>query len=165
MSYFKAFKFAGRNSANKAIDKLEWREDAYYWLDDLAEISVNKRGKYRVHSTWAQDSSNVAGGAGVGAYIGGVIGLLFGPGGALAGAAAGGAIGGAIGHRENVVFNDPVLDKFAASLLPETSALVIIGDAATVADVTAALAEYEVEVFETELNKEVEKSVREAMKN
>jgi len=165
MSYFKAFKFLGKNSAGNAIDKLEWNSDAYYWLDDLAEISVNKRGKYRVHSTWAQDSSAVPGGIGVGATIGGAIGLLFGPGGALAGAAVGGSIGGAIGHKENVEFNDPVLAKFAASLLPDTSALVIIGDKPTLALVTAALADYEVEVFETELDAAVEKSVKAAMKS
>jgi len=165
MSYFKAFKFLGKNSAGKALDKLEWNSDAYYWLDDVAEISVNNKGKYRVHSTWAQDSSAVPGGIGVGATIGGAIGLLFGPGGAIAGAALGGSVGGAVGHHENVKFNDPVLANFAASLLPDTSALVIIGDKDTLALVTAALAEYQVEVFETELDKEVEKSVKEAMKN
>ena len=165
MSYFKAFKFLGKSSAGDALDKLEWNDAAYYWLDDVAEISVNKRGTYRVHSTWAQDSSAVAGGVGVGAYLGGVIGLLFGPGGAVAGAAIGGSLGGVAGHEENKKFNDPVLDKFAASLLPDTSALVIIGDAVTVAQVTTALAEYEVEVFETEVDEAMEKSVRKAMKN
>lgn len=164
MSYFKAFKFIGKSEAGKALDKLEWNNDSYYWLDDVAEISVNKRGTYRVHSTWAQDSSNVPGGIGWGAIAGGLLGALLGPAGAAAGAAIGGSFGGLVGASINYEFNDPVLDAFAASLLPDTSALVIIGDKATVAAVTVALAEYKIEAFETELSKEAEDSLRKALK-
>jgi len=164
MSYFKAFTFLGKNEARKALDKLEWNDASYYWLDDIAEVSVNKRGTYRVHSTWAQDSSNVAGGIGWGVLLGGLLGALLGPAGAVAGAAVGGATGGAVGASINVEFNDPVLDKFAASLLPDTSALVILGDQATVAAVTAALVEYKVQAFETQLDKDEEKALRAALK-
>jgi uncharacterized membrane protein len=164
MSYFKAFTFAGRSAAGKALDKLEWNDDSVYWLDDIAEVSVNKRGTCRVHSTWAQDSSNVPGGIGYGALVGGLLGSLLGPAGAVAGAAMGGSMGGLVGASLNVEFDDPVLDTFAASLLPDTSALVIIGDASTVAAVTVALAEYEVKAFETELDKEDEKALRKALK-
>jgi hypothetical protein len=90
MSHFKAFTFLGKNEAGKALDKLEWNSDSYYWLDDVAEVSVNKRGTYRVHSTWAQDSSNVPGGIGYGAFVGGVLGAILGPAGIAAGAALGG---------------------------------------------------------------------------
>jgi uncharacterized membrane protein len=164
MSYFKAFTFAGKSAARKALDKLEWNDDSVYWLDDIAEVSVNKKGTYRVHSTWAQDSSNVAGGIGWGAMVGGLLGAVLGPAGAVAGAAMGGSLGGLVGASVNVEFNDPVLDNFAASLLPDTSSLVILGDIATVAAVTTALAEYEVKVFETELDKEAEKTLRKALK-
>jgi uncharacterized membrane protein len=164
MSYFKAFTFAGKSAARKALDKLEWNDDSVYWLDDVAEVSVNKRGTYRVHSTWAQDSSAVSGGIGYGALVGGLLGAILGPAGAVAGAALGGSFGGLVGASVNVEFNDPVLDTFAASLLPETSALVIIGDQTTLAAVTLALAEYEVKIFETELDKEAEKALRQALK-
>jgi uncharacterized membrane protein len=164
MSYFKAFTFVGRSAARKALDKLEWNDDSVYWLDDIAEVSVNKRGTYRVHSTWAQDDSTVAGGVGWGAMVGGVLGAILGPAGAVAGAAVGGSLGGLVGASINVEFNDPILDNFAASLLPDTSALVIVGDLTTVADVTKALAEYEVKVFETELDKDAEKALRKALK-
>ncbi|MBX7110120.1 MAG: DUF1269 domain-containing protein [Chitinophagales bacterium] len=163
MSYFKAFTFSGKNEAGKALDKLEWNNTSYYWLDDVAEISVNKRGTYRVHSTWAQDSSNVPGGIGYGALVGGLIGSLLGPAGTAAGAALGGSMGGFVGASLNVEFNDPVLDTFAASLLPDTSALVIIGDQPTIAAVTAALVEYKVQAFETELDKDAEKALRKAL--
>jgi len=165
MPFFKAFKFEGKNSARKALDKIEDSGNSYDWIEDVAEIYVNKRGTYRVHSTWAQDSSSVAGGIGFGAYLGGIIGVLFGPGGALAGAAVGGSIGGMIGHHVNVKYNDPVLDDFAASLLKDTSALVIIGSEVTLAEFTDELAEYEVVTFETELSEEVEKSLKKALKN
>jgi uncharacterized membrane protein len=164
MSYFKAFTFVGKGAARKALDKLEWNDDSLYWLDDIAEVSVNKKGTYRVHSTWAQDSSNVAGGIGWGAMVGGLLGAVLGPAGAVAGAAMGGSLGGLVGASINVEFNDPILDNFAASLLPDTSALVILGDHVTVAAVTTALAEYEVKVFETELDKDAEKTLRKALK-
>ncbi len=165
MSYFKAFTFDGKSAARKALDKLEWNNDSLYWLDDMAEVSVNKRGTYRVHSTWAQDSSNVPGGIGYGALVGGLLGSILGPAGTAAGAAMGGSMGGLIGASINAEFNDPVLDTFAASLLPDTSALVIIGEPATVAEVTTALAEYKVKVFEKELDKDAEKALRKALKN
>jgi uncharacterized membrane protein len=164
MSYFKAFTFVGKSAARKALDKLEWNDDSVYWLDDIAEVSVNKRGTYRVHSTWAQDSSNVAGGIGWGAMVGGLLGAVLGPAGAVAGAAMGGSLGGLVGASVNLEFDDPILDNFAASLLPDTSALVILGDLATVAAVTTALAEYEVKIFETELDKDAEKALRKALK-
>jgi len=165
MSYFKAFTFQGKNSAGKTLDDLESHNNTWDWFDEIAEISVNKRGTYRVHSTWAQDSAKVPGGIGYGALLGGVIGLIFGPGGALAAAAVGGSIGGLIGHHLNVKFNDPVLDDFAASLLNDTSAIVIIGDKVSIADLTNALAGYDVKIFEGELDEEVEKSLRKAFKN
>jgi uncharacterized membrane protein len=164
MSHFKAFTFDGKSSARKAYDKLEDSNNSWDWFDDIAEISVNKRGTYRVHSTWAQDSSNVPGGIGFGALLGGALGMLFGPGGAIAAAAVEGSVGGLIGHHLNVKFNDPVLDNFAASLLNDTSALVIIGDKLSIAALSEALAEYKLKTFETELDEEVEKALRKALK-
>jgi len=70
----------------------------------------------RVHSTWAQDDSNVAVGTGLGAMTGAMVGLFFGPAGALAGSVAGGSIGALFGASANVAFEDPALDDFANSL-------------------------------------------------
>ena len=165
MSYFKAFTFLGKNAAGKALDKLEWNSDSYYWLDDVAEVSVNKRGTYRVHSTWAQDSRNVPGGIGYGVLLGGLLGSLLGPAGTAAGVAMGGSMGGLIGTTVNLDLNDPTLDTFAASLLPDTSALVIIGDLPTIAAVTAALVEYDCKVFESVLGDDAEKALRKALSN
>jgi uncharacterized membrane protein len=166
MAYFKAFTFDGKRSAQKAFDKIADNLPSYAWYEDgdVAEISVNKSGHYRVHSTWAQDSSNVSGGIGIGAVLGGLIGLIFGPGGALAGAVLGGSFGGLIGETDNIDINDPALDDFAASLVPDSSALIILGDADTVAAFTTELADYEVKTFETEVDKEIIDKIKKAMK-
>ncbi len=166
MTYFKSFVFDGKKSARKAFDKIEDSDASYLWLDegDVAEISVNKSGNYRVHSTWAQDSSNVPGGIGFGALLGGMLGVLFGPAGMIAGAAYGGTIGGLIGADENIEFDDPILDDFAASLLPDTSALIILGDQTTVDEFTEELADYEAKSFLIELDKDAEKALKEALK-
>ena len=166
MPHFKSFTFDGRRSAHKALNKIEDAGTSYIWMEegDVAEISVNNKGHYRVHSTWAQDNSNVPGGIGFGALCGGLIGLIFGPAGALAGAAVGGSLGGLIGHHDNVKFNQPVLDEFAQSLVPDSSALIILGNETAIAEFTAELAAYDVVTFETELDKDLEKALKEAMK-
>ncbi len=166
MTYFKAFTFDGKRSANKALNKMEDSDTSYVWLEDgdVAEISVNSNGHYKVHSTWAQDSDNVPGGIGLGAILGGLVGLLFGPGGAIAGAALGGGVGGLIGDDDNVEFNDPKLDDFAASLLPNTSALIILGDTDVVAEFTTELAEYDVKTFETEVDQATIDAIKGSMK-
>ena len=154
MAYFRTFTFIGKKTADKAFDAIEDNLYTYDWYyeDDVAEISVNKHGHVRIHSTWAQDSSNTPGGIGLGGILGACIGLLFGPGGALAGAATGGSIGGLIGHHENVKFDDPALDDFAASMLPDTSALIYIGDADAVAAFETALADYDFTTYQAEVD-------------
>lgn len=141
MKNFKAVTFDGKKSARKVLDAIEDSTYDYLWIDDLALISINKHGRTRIHSTWAQDSDAVGGGIGLGALTGGMIGMLFGPGGALAGAAIAGSIGGLIGHHENVKFDDPKLDDFAASLVPDSSALILIGPQDIIDEYTAVLAD------------------------
>lgn len=154
MINFKALTYDGKKTARKVLDAIEDSTEAYIWLDDVALISVNKNGHTKVQSTWAQDSRNVSGGTGMGAITGGMLGLLFGPGGALAGAAVGGSIGGLIGHHENVKFDDPVLDNFAASLVNDSSALILLGDEDIVTEFAAAIeiADYESAVYNAVLD-------------
>jgi uncharacterized membrane protein len=163
MTNFKAFTYDGKNTARKVLDVIEDSTATYYWEDDVALISVNKKGRVRVHSTWAQDSSNVPGGISFGAITGGLIGLLFGPGGALAGAAVGGSIGGLIGHHDNVKFDDPALDNFASSLVNDSSALVLLGDDDVVAEFAAAVADYDAAVFDAVLDDEAVTELQDEM--
>ena len=161
---FKAFTFDGKKTARKALDTLEDYTPVYGWIDDVALLSVSKYGSIRIHSTWAQDDSEVGAGLGFGAITGGVIGMLFGPGGALAGAALGGSMGGLIGAADEVDFSDPALDDFAASLNNDTSALILVGEEETLADFVSAVEPYGGEIVETDLDEDDIKALRKAMR-
>ncbi len=161
---FKAFVFDGKKTAGKAFDTLEDYTPAYVWIDDAAVISRSKHGSTRVHSTWAQDDSDVGAGTGLGALTGGLIGLLFGPGGALAGAAVGGSMGALIGASDEIAFDDPKLDEFAASLANDTSALILVGEEAILADFVSAVEPYGGEIIETDLDEKDITALRKALK-
>jgi uncharacterized membrane protein len=161
---FKAFVFDGKRTAGKAFDTLEDYTPAYVWVDDVAEVSRNKHGSIRVHSTWAQDDSDVGAGLGFGAITGGLIGMLLGPGGALAGAAVGGSLGALIGATDEVAFDDPALDDFADSLNNDTSALILVGEEATLADFVSAVTPYGGKTVQVDLSEDDIKALRRAMK-
>ena len=170
MINFKAVTFAGKRTAHKVLNTIEDSHTSYIWMEvgDWASISVNQKGHVRVHSTWAQDSRMVGGGIGLGALLGGFIGFLLGPGGAMAGSAIGGSVGGLIGHHENVKFNEPTLDDFAASLVNDSSALILLGPQSAIDEFTdelAGLTEYEFEAFETALDEAALEALEKAMKN
>jgi uncharacterized membrane protein len=161
---FKAFVFDGKKTARKAFDTLEDYTPVYGWVEDVAEVSCNKHGSIRVHSTWAQDDSAVGAGAGFGAVTGGMLGLMLGPGGALAGAAVGGSLGAMFGAADEIAFDDPALDDFAASLANDTSALVLVGEEATLADYVSAVEPFGGKLVETNLNEDDVKALKKALK-
>ena len=164
MVAFKAVTFKGKKTAAKAFYTMEDYSPEYLWLDDVAVVSCSKHGHLRVHSTWAQDSSGSAG-LGWGAFTGGLIGLLAGPGGALAGAAVGGSLGGLLGLSEDVAFDDPKLDDFAAALDKDTSALILVGEEATLLDFGAAVEPFGGEVIDTNLDEKDVKALKKALKS
>ena len=161
---FKAFVFNGKKTAGKAFDTLEDHMPVYPWIDDAAVVSRNKLGFTRIHSTWAQDDSAVGVGTGVGAVTGALLGVLLGPGGALAGAAAGGSLGAMVGVGDEVAFDDPRLDDFAASLAKDTSALILVGEKPSLADFTSAVQPFGGKVIETNLDDKDVKALRKALK-
>jgi uncharacterized membrane protein len=152
---FKAFVFKGKKTAVKALDTLEDHMPAYTWIDDAAVVSRSKLGIVRIHSTWAQDDTAVGAGAGFGAVTGALLGVLLGPGGALAGAAAGGSMGALFGIGDEIAFDDPRLDDFAA--------LILVGEKATLADFTAAVVPFGGKVIETNLDEKDVKNLRKAL--
>ena len=161
---FKAFVFDGKKTARKAFETLEDYTPAYLWVDDVAELSKSKHGHVRVHSTWAQDDSAVGAGAGLGALTAGTIGLLLGPAGVAAGAVVGGSVGALMGAASNVDFEDPVLDDFVVSLDKDTSALVLVGEEATLADFASAVEPFGGKVVETDLNEADIKALRKELR-
>ena len=164
MYVFKAFVFNGKKTAGKALDTLEDRVPVYPWIEDAAVVSRSKLGITRIHSTWAQDDSAVGAGAGLGAVTGAVLGVLAGPGGALAGAAVGGSMGAMFGIGDEIAFDDPRLDDFAASLAKDTSALVLVGEKATIADFTSAVTPFGGKIIETNLDDKDVATLRKALK-
>jgi len=164
MYAFNAYVFDGKRTANKAFNTLEDYSPGYEWIEDVAEMSRSKHGSIRIHSTWAQDDSDVGAGAGFGAVTGGLLGMLFGPGGALAGAAIGGGIGGLLGASDEVTFDDPRLDDFAAALVNDTSALILVGEEGTLADFGTAVEPFGGKIIETDLNEDDIKALRKALR-
>lgn len=156
MTTFKAYTYTGKKTARTVLNKIEQGPANSIWQEDVALISRNQKGHFKVESNWAQDSSRVGDDVGIGAVTGAILGLFFGPGGALAGAALGSSIGGLIGHHHNVKFNEPVLDDFAASLVNDSSALVFLGTTETIKAFAAAVAdvEYDSAAFDAVLDQE-----------
>jgi len=161
---FKAFVFNGKRTAGKALDTLEDHMPVYPWIDDAAVVSRSKLGFTRIHSTWAQDDSAIGVGTGVGAVTGGLLGMLLGPGGALAGAAAGGSVGAMLGVGDEIAFDDPRLDDFANSLAKDTSALILVGEKASIADFTSAVQPFGGKVIETNLDDKDIAALKKALK-
>jgi uncharacterized membrane protein len=161
---FKAFVFNGKKTAGRAFDTLEDHVPGYPWIDDAAVVSKNKLGFTRIHSTWAQDDSAVGVGAGFGVVTGALLGSVLGPGGAVAGAAMGGSMGAASGAASEVVFDDPRLDEFAAALTKDTSAMILVGEKASILDFTSVVEPFGGRVIETTLNDDDVKTLRKALK-
>jgi uncharacterized membrane protein len=161
---FKAFVFNGKKTAGRAFDTLEDHMPVYPWIDDAAVVSKNKLGFTRIHSTWAQDDSAVGVGTGLGVLTGALVGVLLGPGGVAAGAAVGGSMGAASGLASEVAFDDPRLDDFASSLAKDTSALILVGEKATIADFTSAVEPFGGKVIETNLDDNDIKALQKALK-
>jgi uncharacterized membrane protein len=160
---FKAFVFQGKKTAGKAWSVLEDHMPAYAWIDDAALVSRSKLGITRIHSTWAQDDTAIGAGIGFGAVTGGLLGMLLGPGGAAAGAALGGSVGALFGVTDEIALDDPRLDDFAEALAKDTSALVLIGEAATIADFTAAVLPFGGRIIETNLDEKDIKALKKAL--
>jgi uncharacterized membrane protein len=163
MYVFKAFVFNGKRTAGKAFDTLEDHMPVYTWIDDAAVVSKNKLGFTRIHSTWAQDDSAIGAGTGFGVATGALLGSLLGPGGAVAGAAMGGSVGAASGAASEVAFDDPRLDDFTASLAKDTSALILVGEGASILGFTSAVEPFGGKVIETNLDEKDVNALRKSL--
>jgi len=162
---FVAVVFDGHRTAGKALDTLMDYDPAYGWIDDVAVVSRGKLGATHVHSTWAEDDSDVGAGAGWGLLTGGLIGALLGPGGALAGAAIGGSLGVVGGATEEIVTDDPRLDDFAAALDKNTSALILVGETPTLADFGSVVEPLGGKIIRSDLDEKDIKAIRKGLKH
>ena len=70
-----------------------------------------------------------------------------------------------LGASADVAFDDPALDDFAAALDKDSSALILVGEAATLADFGAAVEPFGGEVIDTTLDENDIKALRTALKS
>jgi uncharacterized membrane protein len=73
-------------------------------------------------------------------------------------------MGAMIGTADDIAFDDPRLDEFAASLDKDTSALILVGEKPTLADFTAAVVPFGGKVIETNLDDKDVTAIRKALK-
>lgn len=156
--------FKGKGAAKEALRTLEDFTPAYVWIDDVAVVSRGKLGVTHVHSTWAQDDSDVAMGGGWGLLTGALIGLLLGPSGALAGAAMGGYLGVLGGTLGDILSDDPRLDELAEALGKDTSALILVGEKPSLADFESAVEPLGGKIIKSDLKTDDIKALRKALK-
>jgi uncharacterized membrane protein len=95
-------------------------------IEAYAVVSKDLKGKVTVRDQRRRD-------AGVGAVVGGVIGLVGGPIGVAAGASAGGAVGYLTGDAVGISRDS--VESMKQSLVPDSSALVVVLDDRWVQDV------------------------------
>jgi uncharacterized membrane protein len=123
--------YAAYNGENTASDVFKTMQSAQSntgeRIEAYAIVSKDLKGKVRVRDQRKTD-------AGVGAAVGGVIGLVGGPLGAAVGATAGGAVGYLTG--ETVGISREKVESMKQSLVPDSSALVVVLDDRWVKDVT-----------------------------
>src|SRR5262245_48299118 len=99
-------------------------------IESYVVVSKDLKGKVRVRDQRRRD-------AGAGAIIGGVIGLVGGPIGVAAGATAGGAVGYLTGDAVGISRDE--VQSMKESLIPNSSALVVVLDDRWVKDVERTL--------------------------
>jgi uncharacterized membrane protein len=68
------------------------------------------------------------------------------------------------GVADEIAFDDPRLDDFAASLAKDTSALFLAGEKATIADFASPVQPFGGKVIETNLDDKDVKALRKALK-
>ena len=76
----------------------------------------------------------------------------------------GGSMGALFGLTDEIAFDDPRLDDFAASLAKDTSALILVGEEIALADFTTAVEPFGGKIIQTNLNEEEVNALRKALK-
>jgi uncharacterized membrane protein len=159
MSNLVVITFDGVEEAGKVRDSLRNLEkQGLLSLDDSAVIVKDAEGKAHIKNEMDRGVKvGAVGGGALGLLIGG---LMFPIGGLLLGAAAGGLLGALF---DKGVSRDFVKDV-TNDLQPNTSAIFIIVREANANAALSVLRQYEGNVYQTSLDSEAEKLVREALK-
>jgi uncharacterized membrane protein len=128
-------------------------------LEDAAYAYKDDKGKVRIQQTMSVTGTAAAGGA----LWGTLIGLLFlNP---LAGLAIGAATGAVAGKLTDVGINDDIIKQIGAQLLEGKAAVFILARSATVDKVIEALKPYSPTIIQTNLTKDREEELVEALQS
>jgi len=128
-------------------------------MEDAAVVTRDQNGRTKLHEA----SSLTAAGAVHGAFWGMLLGLLFlNP---LLGAAIGAGTGAIAGRFTNIGIDSKMMKEIGDSLKPGTSALFVLARRVTADKVLDGLKEFagKGRVFQTSLDKDDEKALREAL--
>mgnify|MGYP001815437705 CR=1 FL=1 len=158
MSQLLVVTFGERETAGQAAERLKGLQSGGgVDIGDMAVVEKDEDGKVHVHHGV---DTTTAGGAAVGGFLGLLIGLVFFPiGGLVIGAVAGGLIGRSL--HQNV--DKKLVEDVTNDLTENTSALFVIGSAASPAGVIGALEPYKGKVYQTTLDAETEAQVQAAL--
>jgi hypothetical protein len=123
---FKALTFTGKKTAKKTLQLLAEYPAEYYWIDNVAVVSRNERGHFKVNRTWVEDKrgkTESSWGAVTRSFIS-----------IMTSMATGGRFWGLIYVSQGSVITGLALDVFAAALYRDSSALVLAGEGTTLAE-------------------------------
>ncbi len=150
--------FGARETAGQAAERLKGLSKAHAAnIEDMAVVEKDADGKIHVHHGV---DSTTASGAIIGGALGLLIGLVFFPIGGLAiGAAAGGFIGRAFHHN----VDKRLVKDVTEDLSENTSALFVLGSAASPSAVVGALEPFHGKVYQTTLDPETEAQIQAAL--
>ena len=155
------FIFPGQHTAKQVIDQV--RDQGLAWIQDVAIVERNKRGRLTVHSTWAQNEADRKG-LGMGAISGALIGALLGPGGMVAGALVGGTGGGLVGSGIDLSEYDPRLTEVANALLHDTSALMLWAEPTDIEAFVATFKAHNAKLIRSSLNEKQARKLKAALR-
>jgi uncharacterized membrane protein len=155
------FVFAGQHAAAQVLEQV--REQGLAWIEDVAVVERNKRGRVSVHSTWAQDEADRKG-LGMGAVTGALFGALLGPGGMVAGALVGGTGGGLVGSGIDLTVHDPRLVEVANALQHDTSALMLWAEPTDVEAFVATFKAHNAKLIRSSLSEKQARKLKAALR-
>ncbi|HEY7036421.1 MAG TPA: DUF1269 domain-containing protein [Thermomicrobiales bacterium] len=155
------FVFRGRHTAKQVLGEV--REGGFAWIEDVAVVERNTRGRLSVHSTWAQNEDDRKG-LGLGALTGALVGVLMGPAGVVVGAAVGATGGGLVGSGIDIAQYDPRLEDVAKALEPDTSALMLWAQPTDVEAFVAAFRAHGAKLIRSSLSDKQARKLRAALR-
>ena len=159
--------FGTADAADRVVDGLRER-GATHLVNQVSTLEHHASGRFSVHSYTAQASRGAH--VGMGVALGGLVGMLFGPFGLLAGLIGGGAVGASMPGQSahDLGLSDAFVERLKASLPPDSSAVLILGEPATVDELVGQVQAGDMvtaDEFRQPLSEEQSRTIRDAIES